>query len=63
MNAKFSDPVIEEVRAIRKSVIQMCAEKHEDYYSHLIALQESYRERTVSFLAESDSEKRKKYGV
>ena len=58
MSAKFLDPVVEEVRAIRKAVVQVCAEKHEDYYSHLIVLQENYRERTVSFLAEPDIEKR-----
>jgi len=59
MKNKFSDPVVEEMRAIRKAVVQVCAEKNEDYYSHLIALQESFHERTVSFLATSDIEHRK----
>ncbi|MEI6207050.1 MAG: hypothetical protein WCP20_09725 [Desulfuromonadales bacterium] len=58
MTTRFSDPVVDEVRAIRKGIIQDCAEKHEDYYSHLIALQEHYHGRTVSFAAKSDSEQR-----
>ncbi len=57
MSITFSDPVIEEVRAIRKSVVQKCADMHEDYYAHLIVLQESYRERTVSFPAKPAIEK------
>jgi len=56
MITRFSDPVVEEVRAIRNGIVLMCAEKHEDYYSHLIALQERYRDRTVSFRAKSDSD-------
>jgi hypothetical protein len=63
MNTRFSDPVIEEVRSIRKAVVQICAEKHEDYYSHLIVLQERYRDRTVSFVSKSDSDSRYGTGI
>jgi hypothetical protein len=62
MRDRFSDPVVEEVRAIRKAVVHECAEKHEDYYSHLIAIQEIYCERTVSFLAKLDIGQPKRSG-
>ena len=63
MNTRFADPVVEEVRSIRKAVVQVCAEKHEDYYSHLITLQERHRERMVSFVSKSDSDSRYGSGV
>lgn len=59
MNVKFIDPVVEEVRDFRKGIVQVCAEKNEDYYSHLIALQCQFRERTVSFMAKPDIEQLK----
>ncbi len=43
----FDDPIVEEVRKIRRQIEEECNNDFKAYYEHLLALQEKYRKRLV----------------
>ncbi|MCP4155852.1 MAG: hypothetical protein GY757_49465 [bacterium] len=42
------DPIIQELRDIRKNIETECEKKGQTYFSHLLDVQEKYKERVVS---------------
>ncbi len=41
------DPIIEELREIRKNIEEECERKGKSYYDHLLDVQEQYKDRLV----------------
>lgn len=41
------DPIIKELREVRKKIEQECESKGQSYYDHLLELQKKYKDRLV----------------
>jgi hypothetical protein len=46
------DPIIRELRKIRKEIEEECQKKGESYYDHLLKVQEQYKDRLVENTAD-----------
>ncbi len=44
----FKDPIIEEIRKIRREIEEECSNDPQKYFEHIQKLQESYKHRLIS---------------
>jgi hypothetical protein len=50
------DPIIQEIREIRKKIEEECQQKGQTYYDHLLEVQEKYKDRLTGHDSISQSE-------